>query len=50
MQHLDAFFAEQPLEVEVLDVERAAHFAGPIVVHARPPRAEAAVGDVELMA
>ena len=47
---LHALPAEDPLQIEILDVERPADFAGAVVVHSRPARAAAAVGDVELVA
>jgi hypothetical protein len=47
---LHALAPEDPLEVEVLDVQRAADLAGAVVVDARPARAQAAVGQVELVA
>ena len=47
---LHAFLAEDPVQVEILHVQRPAHFAGAVVPHARAARAVAAVGDVELVA
>src|SRR3954469_25804471 len=49
MHDLNAFFPKYALEVEVLHVQRAAHFAGSIVPDARTARPEAAVRNVELV-
>ena len=50
MDDLHAFAAEDAVEVEVLDVQRPADFAGAVVGDARAARAVAAVGQVELVA
>src|SRR5688572_30454159 len=50
MDDLDAFFAEDAIEIEVFHVERAADFTSAIIPNARPARTEPAVGDVELVA
>ena len=49
MDNLHAFLAENAVEIEILYVQRAAHFAGAIIPHARSARAEATVRDIELM-
>ena len=46
---LHALAAEDPLQVEVLHVQRPADFAGAIVVHDRAARPVAAVGEIELV-
>ena len=49
MQDLHTLPAKQTLQIKILDVQRAADFAGAIVMDSRPARAKTAVGDVELM-
>ena len=50
MEDAHAVLAEYLCGVIILRVKRAAHFARPVVPHARRTQAEAGVGDVELMA
>ena len=49
MQDLRPLLTEDPIEVEVVHVERAADLTGAVVVHARAAATSTAVGDVELM-
>ena len=50
MHYLHSFLTEDAVEVEVLDVEGTADFAGAVVPHARSAHAVTAVGDIDLMA
>ena len=50
MYELGAFFAEDPVEVEILDAEHAADFAGTIVCHARAAGSDAAICQIDLVA
>ncbi len=49
MQYLNPFFAEQPVEVEILYIQSPAHFPGTVIMYPRTPGAVAAVGNIELM-
>ncbi len=50
MQDLNAFLAEDPVEVEILDVQHASDLTRTVVVDTRSAHAVTAVGDVELVA
>ena len=50
MNDLDAFPAEDPIQVEVVGVQDPAHFPGPVVVYPRPPGAVPGIGDIDLVA
>ena len=49
MHYLHTFLTEDTVKVEVLDIERPAHFSRPVVPDPRAAGAIAAVGDVYLM-
>ena len=49
VQDLHPFPAEDAVQVKVLHIQGAADFTGAVVMDARPARAVAAVGDVELV-
>ncbi len=46
---LHPLLAENPVQIEVLHVQRPADLAGPIVPHAGPPRSATTVGNVDLV-
>ena len=50
MDNLYALLPEDPLEVEILGIETAPHFAGTVVLNTWPAGSAPAVSKVELMA